>query len=146
MASTIGRRTFGIHGFVGAGLSLLLGVTAVAAQATPLVCSLTQAVECDETLGCEPFSPEIAAPTFLHVDLARNVVTILGPEERRGEETEIQTVADFEGHTILTGTQPDRGWSMSISKSDGSMSLTISDDHVGFVVFGRCIASDQLSP
>ncbi|MFV1986416.1 MAG: hypothetical protein ACC682_04005 [Gemmatimonadota bacterium] len=148
MASTTGtgRRAFGVQCFAGASLSLLVSVSALAAQATPLVCSLTQAVECDETLGCETFSPEIAAPTFLHIDLDRSVVTILGPEERRGEATEVQTVADFEGHTILTGTQRDRGWSMSISKADGGMSLTISDDHVGFVVFGRCIASDRLSP
>jgi hypothetical protein len=35
---------------------------------------------------------------------------------------------------------------MSIAKADGAMSLAISDDHVVFAAFGRCIDSANLSP
>jgi hypothetical protein len=134
------------RGVAGAVLSLFLCVSALAAQASPLVCSLTFAIDCDETLGCADFQPELAAPTFLHIDAARSAVTILAPDERRGEVTEIMSAHDLENGEVLTGTQAARGWSMTIADTDGAMTLTISDKHVGLVVFGRCIAGDLLSP
>ena len=145
MASTTGRRAFGVPDFLGAGLSLVLSASALTAQATPLLCSITQAIECDETLGCAPYSEE-APPTFLHIDLDRSLVTILGPPERRGETTEINHSTVLETQWIHSGVQAGKGWTMAISKADGSMSMAVTEEHVGFVVFGRCIASDQLSP
>ena len=145
MSLTTNRSMTGVRSVAGAGITLLVCASALAAQASPLVCSIKQASECDESLGCETFAPEDAV-SFLHVDVARNTVTILAPSERRGEVTEIQNSQSMDGLTVLTGTQLGRGWSMAIDNNDGVMTLTISDKHVGFVVFGRCIASDLLSP
>ena len=143
------RRACGIRG-VGAAWLTALTVTATAtsaaAQSMPLVCSVTTAIECDEAVGCGPYTPAVAAPTFLYVDLDQRAVTILAPDERRGETTAIESTDDLEDRLVLSGMQDGKGWSMVIAKTDGAMSLAISDEHVVFSAFGRCVGSDQLSP
>lgn len=130
----------------GAGAALVLCATGLVGQAAPQVCSLTKFVECDETMGCVETSPtgNGPAPTFLRVDRSGGAITILAPEERRGETTEIRHAIDVDGTSILTGTVGERGWSMSIVEQDGAMTMTITDSHVGFVVFGRCMAADRV--
>ncbi len=85
-------------------------------------------------------------PTFIHVDVEGGVITLLAPESRRGEQTSIAATARQEGQTILSGAEAGRGWSMVISDDDFDMSLTMTEDRTGFVVFGECIPEDQVTP
>ena len=111
----------------------------------PLVCSITQAVECDSALSCG--APEYLAtpPSFLHVDLDNMAVTLLAPEERRGEVSPITGMEQRMDRVLLTGIDADRSWSMMIL-DDGAMTLTIAAEESGFAVFGQCMAADQTSP
>ena len=130
----------------GVSICAISTVGTSAAQEKPFVCSITQTVECDDESGCGPPLSTLVVPTFLHVDVEQGAITILGPAERRGESTPIQASDLQDDNLILTGIEAGRAFSMVIAQGDGSMSLTIADAHVGFVVFGQCITSDELSP
>ena len=78
-------------------------------------------------------------------DLDAMAVTLLAPEERRGEITRITGMERREGRALLSGIESDRSWSVMIL-DDGSMTLTIAAEESGFVVFGRCLPADQTRP
>lgn len=111
-----------------------------------LVCSVARGVECADDLTCGPPAPQMVPPTFLHVDLDKRVVTLLGPAERRGETSQIRAIVREAGHVVLTGIEAGRAWGMVIAEADGSMTLTVSLERSGFVVFGNCIAEGETSP
>jgi hypothetical protein len=128
--------------------ALLVGAPAIAAQSAPMVCSVVSGLECDDSLNCQPPLElrDLPPPTFIHVDVEGGVITLLAPESRRGEQTTIGTATRQEGQTILTGAEAGRGWSMVISDDDLDMSLTMTEDGTGFVVFGACIPEDRVTP
>ncbi len=111
----------------------------------PLVCSLARAIECSSDLSCG--APEFlrTPASFVYVDLDAMAVTLLAPEERRGEITRITGMERREGRVLLSGIEGDRSWSVVILV-DGSMTLTIAAEASGFVVFGRCLPADQTRP
>ena len=111
----------------------------------PLVCSLARAIECASNLSCG--EPEFlrTPPSFMYVDLDAMAVTLLAPEERRGEITHITGMERREGRVLLSGIEGDRSWSVVILV-DGSMTLTIAAEASGFVVFGQCLPADQTGP
>ena len=47
------------------------------------------------------------------------------------------------GRLILQGTQNGKGWSMVITEATGNMTVTASNDKVGFVVFGACTPQQE---
>lgn len=50
----------------------------------------------------------------------------------------ISFVYRTEGGVLLQGEDDGLGWSMTLSEADGSMSLAVSGDFVGYVIFGNC--------
>ncbi len=111
----------------------------------PLMCSLARAIECASDLSCgEPEFLRTPA-SFIYVDLDAKAVTLLAPEERRGEITRITGMERREGRVLLSGIEGDRSWSVVILV-DGSMTLTIAAEACGFVVFGQCLPADQTRP
>jgi hypothetical protein len=52
----------------------------------------------------------------------------------------IKNQQQLDGTLILQGTENGRGWSMAINEKSGEMTLTVSGDQVGFVVFGACMS------
>ncbi len=111
----------------------------------PLVCSLARAIECASDLSCG--APEFlrTPASFMYVDLDAMAVTLLAPEERRGEITRITGMERREGRVLLSGIEGDRSWSVVILV-DGSMTLTMAAEASGFVVFGQCLPADQTRP
>jgi hypothetical protein len=45
---------------------------------------------------------------------------------------------------MLTGVQEGRAWSITVVEETGQMSLAISDPDEAVLVFGRCIAVEDL--
>lgn len=127
-------------------LTGLLVASAAAAQDVPLVCSVQQGLECDASLDCAVPLRDPPPPTFIHVDVEGGVITLLAPESRRGEATQIGSTARQGGNTILTGAEAGRGWAMVIGDESLAMTLTMSEDRTGFVVFGACLPADETSP
>ena len=111
----------------------------------PLVCSYVRAIECASDLSCG--APEfLRTPTsFIYVDLDAMAVTVLAPEERRGDITRITHLERREDRLLLIGIENDRSWSVVILE-DGTMVLSIAAEASGFVVFGQCLPADQATP
>ncbi len=124
---------------------LLLGA-GVRGEADPYVCSLTKAVECDSDLCGPPAPPDAPHPTFIRVDLDNNLVTLLAPAERRGETTQIRAIERSGDHVVMTGINAGRGWTMTLSETDGGAVITVNLGDAAYVVFGQCIAEDLLVP
>lgn len=137
---------FGIRGLAVAAIGLLAAATTAQAQSTPLVCSVTKTMECNAASGCDRYKGLVPHATSLHVNAGAGVITILAPESRRGETTQIGSVDSLAERLVLSGVEDRRGWSMLIDRMDGTMSLTISGDHVGWVLFGDCLTEDKLKP
>jgi len=125
---------------------LLMAATLSPADDDKYVCTPAVAVECDADLNCGPPAPQVAPPTFFHVDLDDGLITLLGPPERRGETTQIRYMERDGDRLIMGGAEAGRAWSMIMSEGGGSMTLTANFGDAGWVVFGQCIAEGDLSP
>ncbi len=110
------------------------------------LCSLVRGVECNELLECGPPELDRPAPTFLRVDPDADHITLLAPEERRGEVTQIGAKMRDGDNLIMTGIEAERAWTMILSEADGKMALTINFGNTGYVVFGACMPADETTP
>jgi hypothetical protein len=115
-------------------LSLLPSGAAMAGPSW--ICSITDAVQCDEdgTIG-PPDLHGLARPTFLRVDSDRKEVTVLAPAERAGEITRIDVERKGDGIWVFSGVEAGRAWSMVISDG-GYMTLSVTGDGATWSVFG----------
>ncbi len=110
------------------------------------LCSIVRGVECNELLECGPPELDRPAVTFLRVDPDADLITLLAPEERRGELTHIGTKSRDGSNLIMAGVEAGRAWTMILSEADGKMALTINFGDAGYVVFGACMPADQTTP
>ncbi len=124
----------------------LLVAASLPADGTDYVCTPARVVECDSDLNCGPPAPQLPFPTFFRVDLDERVLTILGPAERRGETTPIRHLERDADRVIAGGVEAGRAWSMILVEGTGRMTLTANLGDAGWVIFGRCIPADELSP
>jgi hypothetical protein len=110
----------------------------------PLICATAEAFDCgpnvDCASDCASDTPEtIDLPRFIRLDFAgKRAFT----KRQDGEErvAAIASQAVDSGMLILQGVQNAHAWSLLISQTTGAMSLSISGDGVGFVIFGSCTA------
>ena len=104
----------------------------------PLLCATIETFECGSGIECQRgTSQSINLPQFLKIDFKDKKIS--GTRES-GEvlTTEIENMERGDGKLVLQGTQNNKGWSMLINEATGKMTITVSDDQVGFVVFGAC--------
>jgi hypothetical protein len=112
----------------------------------PLLCAVTDAIECTPERGCEEVTPEsINLPQFVRINVAQKKIN-RGAKRETNRTTEIENVEHIDGKLILQGAddgiegvKDGLGWSVAIVESTGKFVLTGSGDLVGFVVFGACI-------
>ena len=125
-------------------------VTASAADfdgSEPLLCSLGQIIECDYGAECHSVTNEsIDAPDFFRLDFRKKQISAITAGEAT-EPDDIDSVEGLDNHLIVQGVQGSRptdplGWSLSINKTTGRMTLTASGDDAGFVAFGACTSTD----
>jgi hypothetical protein len=125
------------------GLALLAGASGSANAGSSWLCSINRAVECTEDGECGPPDfGDLPPPIFLRVDVERKEVTLLAPEERRGEVTVIDTALEERGMWVLTGVEEGRAWSMVIS-SEGYMTLSVTYDGVTWSAFGHSMPEEE---
>jgi len=104
----------------------------------PLLCATIETFECGSGIECQRgTSQSINLPQFLKIDFKDKKIS--GTRES-GEvlTTKIENMEHGDGKLVLQGTQNNKGWSMLINEATGKMTITVSDDQVGFVVFGAC--------
>jgi hypothetical protein len=102
----------------------------------PLLCAVIQVVECPAGGDCYPVQPEVAnIPRFLKINFKKKIISATEDSGIK-DTTQIKNIEHANGKMILQGSENGRGWTMVISEETGKMSATVSDDQVGFVVFG----------
>jgi len=104
----------------------------------PLICAAQEAVICHADVDCKRGTVEsLGVPQFFWIDTAAKTMTERGPDGQMRSGT-VQTVALGPTHMIVQGTKDNLGWSGTISKTSGKLTLTGSDGALGLVVFGAC--------
>ena len=59
-------------------------------------------------------------------------------ESRRLDVSVIENIERVDSRQILQGVENGRGWTIVIPKKTRRLSATVSDEEMGFVVFGDC--------
>ena len=123
-------------------LSLPLSIAAKEIDAkSQLVCAFSQASLCHDNQECIDGSVDIVnLPLILKLDLGKKTIasTHLSGEQRAST---IMAVNTSKNNLILQGVQEGSGWSMTIDKANGKMSVSSSLEDQGYVAFGVCTHS-----
>jgi hypothetical protein len=106
-----------------------------------LLCAVTHTVSCDSLGDCfiGPASA-VNLPVFLRFDRGKRVVeTARQGGERR--TSNVVHVSDEGDAMVFLGDEGDSGWSAMISKSTGSLTGTVAEQGVGYMIFGSCLSN-----
>jgi hypothetical protein len=102
----------------------------------PLLCAPIQIIECEAAGDCYNSTAEsVNIPQFLKIDFKKKMISAA---EEAGRKVAIKLFEHNNGRMIMHGGQEGRGWTMVISEETGKMSATVSEDQVGFILFGAC--------
>jgi hypothetical protein len=103
-----------------------------------LVCAAIDVIGCTNGPGCrEGSANEFGLPQFMFVDFKKQ-------EIHATDETGLDVVSEIksseitEQQIILQGIENHRGWSVTIDKGNGELTVTSSGAGVSFMVFGAC--------
>jgi hypothetical protein len=104
----------------------------------PLLCAAIEVLECAAGAECHRGDAEsVNLPPFVKIDVPQKVLstTEAAAEQRK---TPIRHVEQLDGQLTLQGGEGGRAWSLIIAQDTGKLTATITDDQVGFVIFGAC--------
>ncbi len=104
----------------------------------PLLCSVINVAE--YSLGEECFvgtAESFDLPQFVRIDFQNNIISEAG-ENTEARKSRIINVKHIDNSVIMQGIENGRSWSMIVEKKTGKMSATVSEERIGFVVFGAC--------
>jgi hypothetical protein len=103
----------------------------------PLLCAAMEAIQCAAGGDCAAGSAEmINFPEFFRIDFDKKAITSTR-SDRTNRTTPIEALSRSQAGTLMHGAQEQFSWSMVISE-EGKMTLTVSGDRQGFIVFGAC--------
>jgi hypothetical protein len=122
----------------------LLAQSAVAAGkydgSGPMICAATAVMECAAGGRCQGRSAEsVNFPALFRVDVTAMKAHPL--EAEPGRESPIKSVGHTNGKLMLNGADGERGWIALINETTGGISVVVSGDGEGFVIFGQCALS-----
>ena len=106
-----------------------------------LICAISKTALCRENAGCTEGSVEIVnLPLLLRLNLEKKTIasTRLSGEQH---SSTILSVNTSKNNLILQGVQDGSGWSMTVDKKNGQMSVSSSLDGEGYIAFGVCTRS-----
>ena len=133
-----------MHNLTAFSLAICLGVMPFAAPAAvydgsvPLLCAASEVLECEAGAECHRGDAEsVNLPLFVTIDVPRKVLstTEAAAEQRT---TPIRHVERLGGHLTLQGGEGGRAWGLIIAQDTGKLTATVTDDRLGFVIFGAC--------
>ena len=107
---------------------------------TSMLCAVTNTVSCDSNGDClKGPANAVNLPVFMNFHPEKKVVGSAkgGGERRTSKITIVSNIGDV---MVLLGDEGERGWSVTINKSSGSLTGTISADGEGYLIFGSCLA------
>ena len=124
------------------GLSVMLMPTGSFAAGidgkTNLVCAVVDVIACTNGPGCrEGTARDFELPQFLFVDFEKQKVH--GTDETGIDVVSVIKNSEITEHQIiLQGIENHRGWSITIDKVDGDLTVSSSGAGVSFMIFGAC--------
>jgi hypothetical protein len=102
----------------------------------PLLCAVTQVMDCRSEETCERESPEgVNLPRFLRLDLTQKTVATVDQAQR----APVHYVDRVDGHLIVQGGQHTRAWSVVIAETSGLLSGAITEPEGTFALSGACV-------
>ena len=105
----------------------------------PLLCTVIDVLECGADANCERGSAEsVNIPQFVKIDFKGKKITEAVESEQK-KSTTIKNLEHIDGKLIMQGVENGRAWSIIISEETGKMSVSVSEDRFGFVIFGACM-------
>jgi hypothetical protein len=104
----------------------------------PLICALIEVMDCEPGADCQRGAPEsVNLPQFIKLNFTEKTLSTTEAAQKQ-QSTPIKNIEQFDSRMILQGVEGGRAWSLIIAKETGKMSAAVTDDQVGFVVFGAC--------
>ena len=105
---------------------------------SPLLCSVISASECSLEDGCVVGTAETYdLPQFVKLDFQKNMISEVG-ENSLKRESKIKNHERIENKIVIQGVENGRAWSVIVDEKTGKMSAAVSEERIGFVVFGAC--------
>jgi hypothetical protein len=103
----------------------------------PLVCSLTEAAECDGVATCTDVTLEqLDLPALWRVDFVAKQLS-----SHDGQRTSpIAALETLDTALVLQGHQNGRGWTLVVERATGHLSASAADAEGAFVLAGSCTA------
>jgi len=125
-----------LHALLLPALSILLALPAAAADfdgSKPLICAPVTAIDCLRGESCLSGLPEeFGAPAFMRIDFGKKIVA--GPKTT----TNILLLNKDKDQLLLQGREGGFGWNMALATDSGEMTLTLTNRHGTYVLFGSC--------
>jgi hypothetical protein len=104
----------------------------------PLICATLEVNHCSAGESCEQQATDVAdAPRFINISVADKKITGTRPSGGTVEAT-IEAVHHSQDMMFLLGAQEAFAWNIAIGESDGKMTVSLSDNDDGVVIFGAC--------
>jgi hypothetical protein len=105
---------------------------------TNLVCAAIDVIGCANGPGCrEGSANDFGLPQFMFVNFKKQEIQATD-ETGLNVVSEIKSSEITEQQIILQGIENHRGWSVTIDKGNGELTVTSSGSGVSFMVFGAC--------
>jgi hypothetical protein len=102
----------------------------------PLLCALTEVMECEATSDCQRTTAEhVNLPTFIKVNFGEK--TLVGADNADNKAV-VESIQNTDGRLVMQGGKEGRGWSLVILGDTGQMSAVVADGDGAFVIFGAC--------
>ena len=107
-------------------------------KSSPLLCSVINAAEYTLEDGCVVGTAEtFDLPQFIKIDFQKSTISEVG-ENTKNRISRIINFKHIDDKFFMQGVENGRNWGIIIQEKTGKMSATVSDEQVGFVVFGVC--------
>ena len=104
----------------------------------PLICASVDTLSCAPGENCAASTTDaLNIPQFLRIDFTGKAIKAERPDGDQ-RTSEIRSLEQLDNELILQGTQGGLGWSLTITRAAGKMSLSAVGDRVAFVIFGAC--------
>jgi len=106
-----------------------------------MVCAAVSVVACGEGPSCfHGLARTFDLPEFMFVDMKAKVVRATSESPFKKVDSPIKNAETTRNHFILQGVENGHGWNMSIDRSSGRMTTTLSGELVSYMIFGACTA------
>jgi hypothetical protein len=104
----------------------------------PMICAALKAIACQTDGECKQDTVEnLNIPQFFWVDVTAKTVGERDPDNQV-RTSAIQSVTQSDAYLVLQGSKESLGWTGTISKSSGRLTLTGSRGASAMVVYGAC--------